>query len=110
MDAAPELGPHRPLAGRRAEDQLERLVDVVVPARERDAAGAVDLEGEGEARAEQVRHRRFRPYPRLMIPPEMLTIPEPWMLTWGALSVSEACPSTVTEGALMVTEAVDSIV
>ncbi len=37
VDRAAELGPHRPLAGRRAEDHGDRLADVVVVAHERRA-------------------------------------------------------------------------
>jgi hypothetical protein len=52
VHAAAELGPHRPLAGRRRQDDLDRLVHVLLARRERDAAAAVDREGEREPRAE----------------------------------------------------------
>ena len=56
VDAAAELRPHRPLALGGGEDQVDRLVDVGLVGRERDAAAPVDLEGEGDARAEDLCH------------------------------------------------------
>ena len=57
VDAAAELRPHRPLAGRGAEDDLDRLVHIRLARREGDAAAPVDREGEREPRAEKFRHR-----------------------------------------------------
>ena len=49
VHAAAELRAHRAFAGSGAEDELDRLVDVLLVARQGDAAAAVDLEGEREA-------------------------------------------------------------
>jgi hypothetical protein len=75
VHAAAELRPHRALAGRGAEDQLDRLVDVLLVARERDPSAAVHLEG--KARPEPMISVTSRPYPRLMIAPLMFTGPDP---------------------------------
>ena len=45
VHAAAELGAHRAFARRGAEDELDRLLDVLLVARQGDAAAAVDLRG-----------------------------------------------------------------
>ena len=54
VHAAAELGPHRPLAGGGGEDERDRLLDVLLVAREREAAAAVDGEREREAGSEDL--------------------------------------------------------
>src|SRR5262249_39438899 len=74
VDAATELRPHRPLAGRRAEDDVDRLLHVGVARAEREPAEPVDPDGEGDPGADDVRHRLL-PYPRLIWVPEMEMLP-----------------------------------
>ena len=56
VDRATELRAHRTLARSRAEDQPDRLLDVLFGTGQRDAAAMVNTEREGKPRAEDVRH------------------------------------------------------
>src|SRR4051794_37160381 len=56
VHAAAELGSHRTLARSGAQNEHDRLVDVLLVARQGDAAATVDLEGEREPRTDDLRH------------------------------------------------------
>ena len=53
VDAATELGPHHPLAGRGTQDDPNRLVDLLLAARQGDPAAGVHAQREGQAVADE---------------------------------------------------------
>src|SRR5262249_8219506 len=53
VHVAAERGPHDPLARRGAEDDEDRIADALLVDRHRDAAGAVDVDGEAPPLAEE---------------------------------------------------------
>src|SRR6476646_6686096 len=60
VDPAAELRPHRTLAGRRAQDQPDRLLDLAFARDHRDAAGRVGPQRERPAAADElVAHARL---------------------------------------------------
>ena len=56
VDIAAELGPHRSFAGGGADDDLDRLLDVILATGERDRAAMIDAERKGETCSEEVSH------------------------------------------------------
>src|SRR5262249_29297873 len=73
VDPAAEIRPVQPLAGRRPEDDEDRLADVLLVRRARDAAVQVHPDREPEALAEKVTIVRHGP------PPPSTYTNRPWM-------------------------------
>src|SRR5689334_17264300 len=101
VDRAAELGPHRPLPRHRAEDDGDRLADVVVVADERQRALPVDPQGKGHAGTNEVAGRA---HPREMDAPLTWTAPFAWTVMLAPLMVRSPVASMVSdEFALTVT-------
>src|SRR5690348_12217613 len=94
VDRASEVGPHRPLARHRAEDDADRLADVVVVAHERQRALPVDPQREGHAGSDEVAGRA---HPSEMDAPLTWTAPFAWTVMLAPLMVRSPVASIVSD-------------
>src|SRR5215475_14135553 len=92
VDAAAELGTHRPLTGGGAQHEPDRLGDLLLAGHQRDAAGGVGAQREAPARADELLAHRYPPMitfraPPLIVAPQAVSSPlraagRPSMSTW----------------------------